>query len=61
MVLIGVDDEIDARLEESCEHGILEGEGDRDDGLGRIGVVLREEQINLQTARGSLDDSASAG
>ena len=61
MVLIGVDDEIDARLEESCERGILEGEGDRDDGLGRIGVVLREEQINLQTARGSLDDSASAG
>lgn len=43
VVEIGVDDEIDARLEESREGGILDGEGDRDDVLWCIGVVLREE------------------
>lgn len=61
VIKIGVDDKIDLQQEESCEGGILDGDGDRDDGLWGIGVVLREEHVDFQIARRSMDSNGSAG
>lgn len=48
--------ECDAGLEVASKLRVLESKGNRNDGLGCIGVVLWKDQVHFQSARGGLDN-----
>lgn len=55
VIAIRENTECDAGLEVSSKLGMLESKGNRNDGLGRIGVVLWKDQVHFQSARRGLD------